>query len=95
MDGNLKEIKAKEAGGKILLSSSNMDVVSLREKVLDMGMVLEAGLEGDDVILKLRDNIDKNQLLQGLLNENIKISKFSNFEPSLQDIFVSKVGVVR
>ncbi|NMB10329.1 MAG: ATP-binding cassette domain-containing protein [Tissierellia bacterium] len=95
MDGNLKEIKEREAGGKILLNSSNLDVLTLREKLLDTGMVLEAGLEGDDVILKLRENVDKNQLLQGLLNQNIEISKFSNFEPSLQDIFVSKVGVVR
>lgn len=95
LDGNLKDIKTHESDGKLLVSSENMKVTEFREKILDMGMVLEANIDKDDIIIKLRDNFTKNQLLQSLLDEKIEISKFSDFEPSLQDIFVSKVGVVR
>ncbi len=44
------------------------------------------------LIIKLLENKTKNDLLKGLIELDINIEKFSIYQPTLEDIFVSKVG---
>lgn len=48
--------------------------------------------EKDYLILELKDNHSKNELLGEIVNRDLDIDRFSTYEPSLENIFVQRVG---
>jgi ABC-2 type transport system ATP-binding protein len=50
------------------------------------------GTNKHSVILSLKEGIDQWKVLEALKKENIDIKTFGAYEPSLNDIFVSRVG---
>lgn len=95
LNGNLQRIK-KEFGESQLVIS---DVKRTRE---DMECLLQnqlaeyveiTGRTREEVIVRLREGVSRNQLLQQLVSmKDIEIEHFETYKPSLNDIFVAKVG---
>lgn len=94
LSGNLDVIKEEYGRGRKVLSATNYDLEQLEElcntKLSDKVKVL--GKNKHYVILDLNENVDQWQVLDALKATNVDIKTFGAYEPSLNDIFVSKVG---
>ena len=85
LEGNLNEIKKKLGEDKLRLrfgSHSNTDF--LKE--------YHYTIEKEDMILQLHPNETKEEFIQGILKKGIEVSMFMDYVPSLQEIFIEKVG---
>ncbi len=85
--GTLRQVK----------ESYSKNMIALRavggEKVLeDTTLVAKITEHADEKELVLAENADEQVLLKRLLENGAKISKFEKIEPSLNDIFIEKVG---
>jgi ABC-2 type transport system ATP-binding protein len=85
--GTLREVK----------ESYSKNMIALRaiggENVLnDKSLVLKITEHADEKELVLAENADEQILLKSLLESGAKISKFEKIEPSLNDIFIEKIG---
>ena len=80
----------------------NQLVVSAVDKTLDdleniinehMSDILEiTGRTKEELIIKNVADVSRKQILSKFISENIEIERFETYKPSLNDIFVSKVG---
>lgn len=90
--GSLKEIKRELGQKRLRLVSSNLAQgeleTHLNETIKDIAVTQDA----HSLIIELLNNKSKAQLLNELIENNIEIDSFSNYEPSLYDIFVKEVG---
>jgi len=85
--GTLREVK----------ESYDKNMIALRaeggEKVLeDKTLVAKINEHSDEKELVLAENADVQILLKRLIEAGAKITKFEQIEPSLNDIFIEKVG---
>ena len=46
----------------------------------------------EELIIKNVADVSRKQILSKFISENIEIERFETYKPSLNDIFVSKVG---
>lgn len=87
VSGSLREVKESYGTNLIAFRGSNADKVlndpSLVEKVVS---------HADEQELHLADHMDPQEVLKALINAGALISKFEITEPSLNDIFIEKVG---
>lgn len=94
LTGNLKNIQKKYGKNRLKISSENISLDELKilvEKEINKKVrVIERKKEY--LIVELREGNSKNDLLKTMIGKNIDIKHFSNYEPSLEDIFVEKVG---
>ncbi len=90
LDGNLNDIKKDLGGRKKRLKTSYPDIQSHLEN-LGHHVVKK----DDSYIIDLKEGDSEKMFLQDLINNNIDIELFSQYRPSLQEIFVSKVGEAR
>lgn len=92
--GNLDEIKAEYGKGRKILSAVNYSLPELMELCKEKlgGMVEVLGKNKHHVILTLKEGTDQWQILSALKQQNVEIKTFGAYEPSLNDIFVSRVG---
>lgn len=94
LSGHLDDIKTEYGKGRKILSAENLsleEVKSLCETKLS-AYVDVLGVNKHDVILTVKDGVDQWQLLDAIKTCNIDIKHFGAYEPSLNDIFVSRVG---
>lgn len=91
LTGDLKEIKRQMRSNKIRLSAGELSTGELKERLQDLPY-LSFEEDRKSLILELADGKTPNDLLGYLLEKGIPIEQFSMYEPSLQDIFVAKVG---
>lgn len=85
LDGNLKEIKKVMGEGKIRLrfaDMSNLEVISDYDYTI----------EKEDIILTLKPNQLKAEFISYLISKEVEIEMFMDYLPSLQEIFIKKVG---
>ena len=85
LEGNLNEIKRTIGEGKLRLrfdDMSNLDFLNGYNYVI----------QKEDIILVLNPNESKEDFVQNLLKKGIKISMFMDYFPSVQEIFIEKVG---
>lgn len=87
LEGNLEEIKKEMGAGRLRVRFSEFDMQNLHFLTGYRYMT-----EDEDVILTLPPNQKKEDFIQYLLNENVEISMFMDYLPSLQEIFIEKVG---
>ena len=94
LSGRLKEIKREFGHNRLSLCAENYSVAELSEAVANelSALVTIDKATKDNVILKMNDGVTKEAVLSKLLESSIKIDKFGNYEPSLNDIFVEKAG---
>lgn len=94
LTGNLKDIKSQYGMNRLTVSdmviSSNEMANLFKEKLSNLAKVDE--IRENYIIIELIKDITKNQLLAALVDLNLDIEKFSIYEPTLNDIFIQKVG---
>lgn len=94
LTGNLKEIKREYGRDRLRISSRENTLEELElifhRDFKDIARVIRK--EKDYLILELKDNHSKNELLGEIVNRDLDIDRFSTYEPSLENIFVQRVG---
>ncbi len=94
LSGRLKEIKKDYGKNRLMLSAENMDGTALAEKLAKEygSMVNVSEIKKDFLVLELIEGVNAKDFLKALSESDIEVEKFGRFEPSLNDIFVAKVG---
>ena len=85
--GTLREVKESYSKNMIALRASGGDGV-----LQDKSLVTKVIEHADEKELLLTENADSQILLKRLIESGAVISKFEKIEPSLNDIFIEKVG---
>ncbi len=94
LSGDLNEIKSSMAEKKMLLNANNMGIWQLKEILEAENLIYpDAVIREYKLLVRLTENITKEDVLEFMMLNQIDINCFSQYEPSLQDVFVSKVGV--
>lgn len=94
MDGKLKDIKKEYGRNRLVLSAENYPLEELAEKVQREweNLVAVSGRKKEFLILELKEGADRRLLLGALAQSDVVVERFGGYEPSLNDIFVAKVG---
>ena len=87
LQGNLKEIKEKYPANRLELSTN----VSIDEFINNIIMTIEFS-KNNDYSININSEDDAHKLLQNLVKNNVEINKFEIKKPTLNDIFIEKVG---
>lgn len=94
LSGNLKEIKKEFGKNRLILSASNYSLEALAQlctsKLGDMVHICE--VQRTFIVLELKEMCSKKDLLKQLLETDVDIEQFGDYEPTLTDIFVEKAG---
>ena len=92
--GRLKEIKQAYGEKQLVLAAENLSQEELADRVEKefADIVSLSGKNREFMILELVDGHTKKELLERLAKSDIGVERFGNYEPSLNDIFVAKVG---
>lgn len=94
LSGRLREIKKEYGKDRLILAAENYSIAELSDKIKreysDKVKVAEAKKEF--LVLELCGNTEKKEFLKEIGDSDIDVTKFGRYEPSLNDIFVAKVG---
>lgn len=94
LTGNLKKIQKEYGMNRLTISSSNKSLeelkVIIQNEINNIARVVEKKKEY--LIIELIKGSSKKDFLKGVIDKDIDIERFSTYEPSLEDIFVEKVG---
>lgn len=92
--GRLKEIKQAYGEKQLVLAAENLSQEELADRIEKefADIVSLSGKKREFLILELADGHTKKELLERLAKSDIGVERFGNYEPSLNDIFVAKVG---
>jgi ABC-2 type transport system ATP-binding protein len=92
LSGNLKQIKSDIGRQRLRLVSSNYNNESLKQFLSTHIKDIEMSEDKHSLIIECLNGKSKHDLLEDIVKQHIEIELFSSYEPSLYDIFVSKVG---
>ena len=87
LKGNLKEIKNSYPARKLEINSDR-DITSY---IKDAGMIVEKNIDNNYQI-KVEKEEQAHSLMKTLVLQGVKLDKFELQKPSLNDIFIEKVG---
>lgn len=87
LKGNLKEIKEKYPANRVIIDA-NQDI---RKYITEFNLEIE-NEANNNYIIKISDEEKARKLLNKLITEGIKVDKFEIKKPTLNDIFIEKVG---
>ena len=87
LQGNLNEIKNGYKATKVEVEAS----VNIEKYISNIGLKIENNKD-NDYIVSITEEAQANELLQKLVEDKIAINKFEIKKPSLNDIFIEKVG---
>lgn len=85
--GKLRDVKASFGKNRIALRAIGGD-----EVLLDKTLIEKIERHADELEILLAENADAQKLLQKLIQSGAQITKFEMVEPSLNDIFIEKIG---
>ncbi len=91
VDGSLAEIKS-EFGGRHVALGFSRDKEKAARVLADRRMVAKLDDYGATADLELADGAEAEELLAALVREGVGLRRFEVVEPSLQSIFIAKVG---
>ena len=87
LQGNLKEIKESYPANRIIIDTDK----NINNYLKELNIKIEN--EKDNVYtLKIEEESIAHQILNKIVSEGIKINKFEIMKPTLNDIFIEKVG---
>lgn len=92
LKGNLENIKRELGNKKMLLSVANYNSEQLIAKLQEANLNLELCTEQKLVLVDFKDNDAKHKLLSYLAENDLDIEEFKLYKPSLEQIFVERVG---
>ncbi len=87
LQGNLKEIKESYPSNRVKVNVKQ----DITNYINEIGLKIE-NEANFNYIIKLDDEKKADELLRKLVNNNIKVDKFEIMKPTLNDIFIEKVG---
>ena len=87
LQGNLKEIKETYPANRLEMSTD----VAIDNYINNEDMTIEFS-KNNDYTIKIKSEEAAHQLLQKLVKDNVEINKFEIKKPTLNDIFIEKVG---
>ena len=87
LKGNLKEIKESYKANRLELSTNK----NIDEYIKEFNMKIEFA-KNNEYSIKIDNEENAHKLWEKLINDNIKIDKFEIKKPTLNDIFIEKVG---
>lgn len=87
LKGNLKEIKDTYKANKLIINTKQ----DITAEVKDLNLNIEKNIDNNYEI-KIENEEIAHTLLKNLVNKNIEIDKFELKKPTLNDIFIEKVG---
>jgi ABC-2 type transport system ATP-binding protein len=91
VDGLLADVKSEHGGNHVIVAVEQGNATT--DQVLaDPAVVVRANSFGNYAELELVDGADPQRLLHGLLSAGARVSRFEVAEPTLQQIFIDKVG---
>ena len=85
--GSLREVKESYGTNLIAFRGTNADRV-----LADTSLIEKVVTHADEQELHLAEEVESQQVLRALIESGAGISKFELTEPSLNDIFIEKVG---
>jgi len=94
LSGNLKEIKKAHGKNRLILRVVDQSAKEVYE-TLNRGYekyVEQLEIRKNDVIIKLKTTIDKQQFLCQLVADKMDLELLAMYHPSLEDIFIESVG---
>lgn len=94
LSGDLDNIKREFGKNQLVVSAVDKTLDDLENIINEhMSDILEiTGRTKEEVIIKNVADVSRKQILSKFISENIEIERFETYKPSLNDIFVSKVG---
>ena len=94
LEGNLDEIKRSYGKDRLVLKDTERTVEEFSEycKQQLCDVLTVNGQTKEAVIVKLTEGKTRRELLEKILAKNIEIEQFDTYKPSLNDIFVERVG---
>lgn len=92
--GELKEIKKEYGRNRLMLAAENYTMEELAEKTEKewSDLVSVSGRKKEFLILELKEGADRRRVMERMIGSDVTVERFGSYEPSLNDIFVSKVG---
>lgn len=94
LSGHLDDIKMEYGKGRKILAAENYEIDELaelcKEKMADKVDVFATNRH--DVIMEVKEGVTQWDILDACKSLGIEVKHFGAYEPSLNDIFVSKVG---
>lgn len=94
LGGRLSEIKKEFGHNQLVLNADNYDSEQLSEQLSSKfnDMVTVNKVRKDGCIIQCSGNTSRKELLKRLAESEIEIERFETYKPSLNDIFIAKVG---
>ncbi|CAM2856021.1 ABC transporter ATP-binding protein [Erysipelothrix tonsillarum] len=90
LNGSLKEIKKELGKDKIQIAAHNYTHKDLMNILAQKDIRVD--LDDKSVIVQLPESMSKKEWMRSIVESDIDVKLLSDYEPSLQDIFVGKVG---
>ncbi|MEO5509139.1 MAG: ATP-binding cassette domain-containing protein [Longimicrobiales bacterium] len=90
-DGSIAEVKQRHGGEYIALTLADRSPDAL-EQVRRLPFVANLREQGNTAEVGLREGVDPQQLLEMLMQANIRLRRFEVTEPSLEQIFIERVN---
>ena len=87
LKGNLKEIKDTYKANRLIINTKQ----DITAEIKDLNLNIEKNIDNNYEI-KIENEEIAHTLLKNLVNKNIEIDKFELKKPTLNDIFIEKVG---
>lgn len=87
LQGNLQEIKSTYPANRVIINSDQSI-----EEYLDAQKLKVIFKNNSEYTIKISNEDEAHQLLQQLVKHNINVDKFEILKPTLNDIFIEKVG---
>lgn len=94
LDGELSVVKREYGKDRIVINAQNYSVDQLSEKLkTEFNDILEiTETKKNYCIIKLIGDATRKQILERIVQSDIELEHFEDYKPSLNDIFVAKVG---
>ena len=94
LSGDLDNIKREFGKNQLVVSAVDKTLDDLENIINEhMSDILEiTGRTKEELIIKNVADVSRKQIFSKFISENIEIERFETYKPSLNDIFVSKVG---
>lgn len=95
LDGNLSEIKREFGKNQLVVSGTGVSLADMEQLLKQQlsDFVEVTGRTKEDVIVRLLDGVTRKEFFQKLAGmEHLEMEHFETYKPSLNDIFVAKVG---
>ncbi len=87
LQGNLKEIKEQYPANRLVVDVDR----NIEEYIKDLNLEIEI-VKNNNYIIKIDGEEKAHSLLKNLVSKEIKVGRFEIMKPTLNDIFIEKVG---